>query len=304
VRSISFRSVSNVYTISGADPAAGNLAVAAPNEDQLVTQGGVFSRIENIDEVTIDNVNTTINDLRRSIKLQEWLEKNARGGGRYTEQIRSHFGVVSSDARLQRPEYLGGGKQPVVISEVLSTFQAADGDGEPQGNMAGHGISVGNSNGFTYRAEEHGVVIGIISVLPRTTYQQGIDRMWIRDDKFKYLWPSFGQLGEQEITNVELYMDYFNGPENNSAVFGYQSRYSEYKNQPSRVSGVFRDSLAYWHMGRIFNSQPSLDAGFVSADPTTRIFAVEDPNVEHLYCQMYHNFSAIRPLPYFGTPTL
>lgn len=265
---------------------------------------GNYGRIENIDEVTLENVNTTINDLRRSIKLQEWLEKNARGGSRYTEQIRSHFGVVSSDARLQRPEYLGGGKQPVVISEVLSSFQSADGEGEPQGNMAGHGISVGNSNGFRYRAEEHGFVIGIISVLPRTVYQQGIERMWLRDDKFKYPWPSFAQLGEQEVQQQELYADYFGTPENNNATFGYQSRYSEFKYTPSTVAGVFRSSLAYWHMGRIFNSAPSLDSGFVQADPTTRIFAVEDEAAEHLYCQLYHNISAIRPLPYYGTPTL
>lgn len=259
-------------------------------------------RVENIDEVTIANTSITINDLRRSIRLQEWLEKNARGGARYVEQILSHFGVVSSDARLQRPEYLGGGKQPCVISEVLSTFE--DASGEPQGNMAGHGVSVGNTNGFSRRFEEHGFVIGLISVLPRTAYQQGIPKILQRFTKFDYFWPEFANLGEQAVLNSEIYYDpaAMGGPGN--ATFGYQSRYADYKWSPSTVHGDFKTNLAYWHMGRIFAAQPALNTSFVESDPTTRIFAVTETEAQHLWCQIYNRVDALRPMPYFGTPSL
>lgn len=257
--------------------------------------------IENIDEIRVTNATTTINDLRRSVRLQEWLEKNARGGARYIEQILSHFGVTSSDARLQRPEYLGGGKAPVVISEVLSTVNNAA-DTIPQGNMAGHGIAIGNTNGFSRRFEEHGYVVGIMSVIPRTAYQQGIPKSFLRESKLDYAWPEFAHLGEQEIYKSELYFN--EAAVDHKTTFGYQSRYAEYKYQCSQVSGEFRSSLAYWHMGRIFNADPSLNESFISSDPTQRIFAVEDADAHKLYCQIYNNVSALRPLPYFGTPTL
>lgn len=265
--------------------------------DGTLGNDGYPVRIENIEDITSGSV--TINELRRSVRLQEWLEKNARGGARYVEQILSHFGVRSSDARLQRPEYLGGGKQPVQISEVLSTFQEATGN--PQGNMSGHGVAVGGKNGFKRFFEEHGYVIGLMSVLPKTAYQQGIPRHFSRSDRFDYYWPEFAQIGEQEIKNKELYLDVAS-EENSDATFGYQSRYAEYKYAPSTVHGEMRDSLAFWHMGRIFNTAPALNSSFVSADPTTRIFAVEDQ--EHMYCQLYNKVDAIRPMPYFGTPTL
>lgn len=258
------------------------------------------ARIENIDQVTFDASTVTINELRRSLRLQEWLEKNARGGGRYVEQLLAHFGVRSSDARLQRPEYLGGGKTPVVVSEVLSTFQ--DDAGEiPQGNMAGHGMSYGTYNGFKRTFEEHGFVIGLISVLPRTAYQQGIDKKFQRFDRFDYFWPEFANIGEQVVTNRELY--YTPAVINPDALFGYQSRYAEYKYGCSSVHGKFRSSLAFWHMGRIFASQPALNESFITADPTERIFAVED-NDATLYCHLFNKVDALRPMPYFGTPTL
>lgn len=274
------------------------------HKDDVPTAGS-NARVENIEEVTFDNASTTINEFRRAVRLQEWLEKNARGGARYIEQILSHFGVRSSDARLQRPEYLGGGKTPVQVSEVLSTFQANDGE-IPQANMAGHGLSVGRSNTFKRSFEEHGYVIGVMSVLPRTAYQQGAPRSFFRFDKFDYFWPEFAHLGEQEIRNEEIYLDPNLPPTFNKGTFGYTPRYSEYKFSTSTVHGKMRDELAFWHMGRIFQSAPALNGGFVTSDPTTRIFAVgdDDPTVEHLYCQMHHNISALRPMPYFGTPTI
>lgn len=248
----------------------------------------------------IDGINITINDLRRATRLQQWLERNALGGSRYIEQIFAHFGVKSSDARLQRPEYLGGGKAPVVVSEVLSTVGTED---APQGTMAGHGISVGKSNTFTKYFEEHGFVIGILSVLPRTAYQQGVEKMWLKMDKFDHYFPEFANLGEQPVLNKELYFD-FEGTDHNEETFGYQSRYSEYKFKQSTVHGDFRDNLAFWHLGRIFSGLPALNSDFVKSDPTHRVFAVTDPSEHKLYVQIYNQVTAIRPMPYYGTPTL
>ena len=247
-----------------------------------------------------------INELRRATRLQQWLEKNARGGARYIEQMLVHFGVRSSDARLQRPEYLGGGKSPVVISEVLQT--AATDETSPQGNMAGHGISVGNSHGFKKFFEEHGFVIGIISVLPRTSYQQGTRRIFRKFDKFDYYFPSFANLGEQEVFRTELYNTYNESSENYNKVFGYQSRYAEYKYIPSSVHGDFRiedNGLDKWHMGRTFAAAPNLNGTFVSSiDVPQRNFAITDPAVPKLYVQVYNDLTAMRPLPFFSEPTL
>lgn len=276
------------------------VVVTSPSGNDAFIDGGTGSMI--VDNIESVEMQVTINELRRSIKLQEWLEKNARGGARYIEQILSHFGVISSDARLQRPEYLGGGKQPIVISEVTSSAMATDGvDTLPQGNMAGHGVSFGKTNGFKKTFEEHGFVIGMMSVLPRTSYQQGVPKYLSRFDKLDYYWPEFAHLGEQEILNKEIF---YNGvgadPE---AVWGYQSRYAEYKYGCSMVHGDFKDTLDFWHMGRIFGSLPSLSNEFVTADPTERIFAVED-DVFHLYAQIFNKVDALRPMPYFGTPTI
>ena len=242
----------------------------------------------------------TINELRQAIKLQEWLELAARGGSRYIEQIYAFFGVKSSDARLQRPEYLGGGRSPVVISEVLQTSET--GQDSPQGNMAGHGISLNSSHQFKRFFEEHGILLGCICVLPRTSYCQGIPREWQKFDRFDFYWPQFAHLGEQEVKNSEIYLDTSEGADNDG-VFGYQSRYAEYKYIPNSVHGEFRTNLDFWHMARIFSNAPKLNSSFVEADPTTRIFAVEDPNASSkLYAQVLFDIKAVRPMPKYGTP--
>lgn len=243
---------------------------------------------------------STIEELRRATKLQMWLEKNARSGSRYIEQILAHFGVRSSDARLQRPEFLGGGKTPVTISEVLQT--SSTDASSPQANMAGHGIAVGNSHSFKKFFEEHGYVIGIMSVLPRTAYQQGTRRVFKKFDRFDYYWPEFAQLGEQPVYNYELFDQH--GVFDDNQTFGYQSRYSEYKYIPSSVHGDFKSNLSYWHMGRQFANLPTLNEEFIKADPTHRIFAVSDPTKAKLYVQIYNNLKAIRPMPYFNVPNL
>ena len=241
---------------------------------------------------------TTINELRRAFRLQEWLEKNARGGTRYIENILSHFGVKSSDARLQRPEYITGVKSPVVVSEVLQSGQS---DTTPQGNMAGHGISVSSGRTGSYYCEEHGYIIGIMSIMPKTAYQQGIPKTFLKNDPLEYFWPSFAHIGEQEVTVNELYAY----TSNSNDTFGYVPRYAEYKYMPSRVAGDFRNTLDYWHLGRIFASEPELNQDFIECTPdaTSRIFAVEDPDAQKLYCHVLNKIKAIRPMPKYGTPT-
>lgn len=244
----------------------------------------------------IDIQPTTINDLRRAFRLQEWLEKNARGGTRYIENILMHFGVRSSDKRLQRPEYITGLKTPVIISEVLNTSATEQ---EAQGNMAGHGVAVSTGKYGNYFCEEHGYIIGIMSVMPQPAYQQGIPKTYLKSDPLDFFWPSFAHIGEQPVTNNELYA-YTATAED---TFGYVPRYAEYKYQPSRVAGDFRTVLDYWHLGRIFATQPALNQAFIECDPdqVERIFAVQDGE-DNLYCQIMHKIKAVRPMPKFGTP--
>jgi hypothetical protein len=249
---------------------------------------------------------TTINDLRRAFRLQEWLERNARGGTRYIENILAHFGVRSSDARLQRPEYITGVKTPVVISEVLNTTGSFTGIDEPtsppQGSMAGHGVSVGSGYSGKYYCEEHGYLIGVLSVMPKPAYQQGIPKNFLKKEPTEFYWPSFAHIGEQEVTNNEIYA-YTNNAED---VFGYIPRYAEYKYIANRVAGDFRTTLDYWHLGRIFANQPTLSQEFIECnyEDVERIFAVTDDTVDNLYMQILNKVKAVRPMPVFGTPML
>lgn len=306
---VTYRDYASLVDPAGVTDPNGNLT-AVPNagspagQSHISTDGstaGATLGIHNIE--SISGSGTSITDLRRAARLQEWYEKNATGGARYIEQILAHFGEWVPDSRLQRAEFLSGSSQPVAVSEVLSNFQfSGDAEGLPQGHMAGHAVSVGGRNGFTKKFNEHGWVIGIMSVLPKTAYQQGLPKDFTRSDKFDYLWPEFAQIGEQEVKNSELYVQW-DAPANNDLTFGYQSRYAEYKYIPSTVHGQFKTSLSYWHMGRIFSAAPVLNQSFVEADPTKRIFAVET-EPQHLYVQVLNKVDAVRPLPYFGTPKL
>lgn len=250
----------------------------------------------------------TINELRRAFAAQRFLEASARGGSRYIEQLYSIFGVRSSDARLQRPEYLGGSVQDIVVSDVLQTSATGAGD-TPQANQAGIGASLGRSGGFKRWFEEHGYVIGILSVLPDASYQQGVPRQYMKFDRFDHYWPQFAHLGEQEIKQAELF--YSGAPlrptvapdfESNP-TFGYTPRYAEYKFIPSTVHGDFRDNLSFWHLGRIFNRPPGLNASFIAAEPRKDVFAVSGvDSTHHFLFNIQHHLKAIRPMPRFGTP--
>lgn len=253
-------------------------------------------------KVDLSNVSAaTINEFRRAVRAQEFLEKSARGGSRYIEQLLSFFGVRSSDARLQRPEYLGGGKSPVVISDVAQTSQTTQ-DGSPQGNLSGQAASIQRSHSFKRYFEEHGYIIGIMSILPRTCYQQGMPRKYMKTSREDEYWPTFANLGEQEIKNSEIYFDASDGE--NDGTFGYTPRYAEYKYLPSRVCGDFRDTLSYWHMGRIFKNRPNLNGNFITSSGDGRIFADMNDDYQKLWVNIYHNITAVRPMPVYGTPML
>lgn len=247
---------------------------------------------------------TSINELRQAFRLQEWLEKNARGGSRYIESVSVHFGVESSDKRLQRPEYLGGSSTPVKISEVLQ-MSASEETSTPQGNMAGHGVSIGSGDRINYYCEEHGYIMGIMSVLPMSSYQQGVPKHFLRSDKFDYFWPEFAHLGEQSITNKELFLTRSLDPTVQAdEVFGYIPRYAEYKYINNGVHGDFKDSLDFWHLGRKFATSPALNTDFIRMDPNevSRIFAVTESSSDNLWIHVLNDIKARRKMPFFGTP--
>lgn len=242
----------------------------------------------------------TINDLRVAIKTQEFLERQARGGSRYTENLRMQWGVKSSDARLQRPEFIGMSHGPVQISEVLQTSESTE--SSPLATMSGHGISAGRTRSFRYRAEEHGFIFTLMVIRPKTAYQQGVPRMYSRKSIFDYAVPVLANIGEQEVLNKEVYFDFNDGL--NDETFGYQPRYEEYRHINSSVAGDFRDTLSHWHWGRIFDERPTLSSEFMQCNPSSRIFAVTDPDIDHLWCHSKNIVTAIRKLPRFGTPML
>lgn len=278
----------------------GNTVPGGVPDNQLAVYGDPVGATSDLyaDTSSLQPDNVTINELRRAFRLQEWLEKAARGGSRYIENILVHFGVRSSDRRLNRPEYITGIKTPIQISEVLNTSDTAN---APQGEMAGHGVAVVQGKYGKYFCEEHGYIMGIMSVMPKTAYQQGIAKHWLKtEDPFQYYWPTFAHIGEQEIQNREVYA--FQGA-NGDVTFGYVPRYSEYKFENSRVAGDFRTTLDFWHAGRKFSGAPLLNADFIQADPTHRIFAVTDENQDKVWVHHYNSVRAVRRMPKFGTPT-
>jgi len=246
-----------------------------------------------------------VTDLRRAIRLQEFLEKIITGGKRYIETLKTIFGVSSSDARLQRPEYIMGSVNNVVVSEVLATTQDADA-GQNLGSMGGHAISVGGSDNAFYRCEEHGWLISLFVIRPDTAYQDGLARHWFRSAPLDYAIPDFALIGEQAVLTKELL-----GPlgigQDPDAVFGYQKRYAEYMYASSRVASNMRGTLAFWHNARVFddpNDPPVLAEEFISCEPRLDIFASIDILDDHLVVQTLNHLSVQRKLPRYAIPTL
>lgn len=249
---------------------------------------------------TLETEAATINDLRRAFKLQEWLEANARGGSRYAEHIKNMFGEDPGDARLQRAEYITGLKTAIQISEVLQTSESAT---TPQANMAGHGIGVQSGSKYgKYHCKEHGYIMCLLSIQPKTAYQQGIPKHFLKtQDAFQYFYHQFANIGEEAIQNREVYA--FQGAAGDE-TFGYTPRYSDYKNMPSRVAGALRTSLDFWHTGRIFAAPPALNDDFIKCNPDYRNFAVEDENEDHFVIHQLHKIGAVRGMPKYGVPTI
>lgn len=266
---------------------------------------GTPGRIQNIDEVNLTSSEVSINDLRLAERLQEWLERNALAGSRYNESILAHFGRRTSDGRLQRAQYLGGGKVTIKVGEVLTTAFSDDGtDIIPPANMAGRGMVLDGTPSFKYNCEEHGFVIGIMSVMPTSGYMQGSPRMFFGRKTFlDYPFPSFAQLGEQPVHNYEIFSD-ATSLALTKPIFGYQSRYADWKHMGSSAHGDMRESLDYWHLTRKFASQPILSQAFVQFEDTLqdRVFAVS--GVDTLWVYLYNRATVVRSLPYFGTPKL
>jgi len=244
----------------------------------------------------------TINQLREAFQIQKLYERDARGGTRYTEIIKSHFGVTSPDARLQRPEYLGGGSSPININPIAQT--SSTDVTSPQGNLAAFGTIQLNNHGFTKSFTEHSIIIGIVSLRADLNYQQGLNRMFSRSTRWDFYWPALSHLGEQSILNKEIFAD---GTAADETVFGYQERFAEYRYKPSGITGVFRSNhgttLDTWHLAQNFGALPTLNATFIEENPPVdRVIAV--PSEPHVLWDSYFSLKCARPMPVYSVPGL
>lgn len=297
----------NFFSIYGSDTVHKNISGASGyrylTKDEAITHGVDGALFADLSSVTA----ATINSLRQAFQLQKLYERDARGGTRYTEILRSHFGVVSPDSRLQRPEYLGGSESPVIINPVVQqSATGATGAETPQGNLAAYGLASSTSakHGFTKSFVEHGIIIGLLNVRADLTYQQGIPRMFSRRTRFDFYWPVLAHLGEQAILNKEIYAQ---GTSADDDVFGYQERYAEYRYFPSMITGKLRStdpqSLDVWHLSQKFDSLPTLSAQFIQDDPpVSRILAVQ--NEPQFIIDSYIEMKCARPMPVYGVPGL
>ena len=242
----------------------------------------------------------TINSLRQAFMLQRYYEIDARGGTRYTEKLQAHFGVTNPDARLQRPEFLGSHSSMMNINPVTQT--SSTDSTTPQGNLAAYGLNAQRYHAFTKSFSEFGYVIGLINVRADLTYQQGINKMWLRSDVLDFYWPSFAHLGEQSIQNIEIYCQ---GNADDKKIFGYQERYAEYRYKPSLITGQFRSTykepLDIWHLSQKFATLPALSDEFIQDHPPiSRVVAV--PSYPHFLLDVKFNLKCIRPMPMYGIP--
>ena len=250
----------------------------------------------------------TINQLRQSFQIQKLLERDARGGTRYTEIIRSHFGVISPDARLQRPEYIGGGSTNININPIAQTSGTnASGTTTPMGTLAAMGTALAHNHGFTYSSTEHGVIIGLVAVRADLTYQQGLARMWSRETRYDFYFPAFATLGEQAVLNKEIYVT---GNSGDNDVFGYQERWAEYRYYPSRISSLFRSTAAgtidAWHLAQKFTTTPTLNTTFIQdTPPVSRVVAVgAAANGQQFIFDSFFDCKKARPMPMYSVPGL
>jgi len=290
------QSGSTAYSsVKALDTAGGGTWYATEDPDNTGFPG-IYA---NLNEATA----ASINELRQAFQVQRLLERDARGGTRYQELVRSHFGVTSPDQRLQRPEYLGGGSANLIVSPIAQTSQT-DAAGTPQANLAAVGTSSANGIGFTKSFTEHCLIIGLVSARADLTYQQGLPRMFTRSSRYDFYWPTLAHLGEQAVLNGEIY---FQADPADDEVFGYQERFAEYRYKNSMITGKFRSTdpqtLDSWHLAQEFTTLPALNDAFIQDDPPVdRVIAVEDE--PHFIFDSFQSMRCARPMPLYGVPGL
>lgn len=248
----------------------------------------------------------TINQLRTAFQIQKFYERSARGGSRYIETLKAHFGVTSPDARLQRPEYLGGNRIPITINQVIQNSGTVEGS-TPLGDTGAMSLTTDVHSDFTKSFVEHGFVIGVMVARYDHTYQQGIERFWSRKSMFDYYWPEFANIGEMAVLNKEIYAQ---GNATDDEVFGYQEAWADYRYKPSRVSGEMRSayeqSLDVWHLADDYSSQPALSDSWIHEDPANinRVLAVSDNLANQFFCDIYVQNKSTRNMPLYSIPGL
>lgn len=290
---------------------------AQANTGNMVTYGGSsagaaeglsFGSVSGLYADLSQATAATINQLRQSFQVQKLLERDARGGTRYTEIVRSHFGVVSPDARLQRPEYLGGGSSPIAINPIAQTSATGvQGGSTPMGNLSAMGTAVHSGHGFNQSFTEHGMIIGLVNVRADLTYQQGLRKMWSRRTRYDFYFPAFAMLGEQAVLQKEIYIK---GTAQDDDVFGYQERWAEYRYNPSTITGRFRSTSAQtvdiWHLSQNFTTPPALNDTFIrDTPPLERVLAVGSAAAgSQFLCDCFFDTRAARPMPLYSVPGL
>jgi hypothetical protein len=281
---------------------ASNVEINVSNNFQNV--GGQPIKLDPVNSLYADlsaATAATINQLRQAFQIQRIYERDARGGTRYTEVIRAHFGVTSPDARLQRTEYLGGGSVPLNVNPIAQTSSTSS-QPTPQGNLAAMGTFSNGRVGFTQSFTEHCLIIGLVNVRADLNYQQGLNRMFSRNSRWDFYWPALSQIGEQTVLNKEIYAQATAADE---LAFGYQERYAEYRYKPSIITGQMRSNAALpldtWHLAQRFTSLPALNATFIVENPpVARVIAV--PTEPHCLFDGYFKLHCARPMPVYGVP--
>lgn len=310
-----YQGIKSAIPVTGIGVTAGTSAVAGGAQIETGNRGLTWpNQFDGADvwirstAFDVPDVRVVVNDIRTGFMVQNMMEKNARGGSRYAEIVWEHFKVRSPDARLQRPEYLGGGKTFVTVNPIAQTSASGiAGTSTVLGEQAGIGYAVAQNHGFSHSFTEHGVILGLVNVRADLTYQNGIERMWFRRTQFDFYWPSLAHLGEQAIISAEIYAD---GSANDAEVFGYQERWSEYKYKPNRVSGLFRSKdptpLDMWHFADNFATRPALNAGFVqqSSVAIDRVLQVDSNNGAQFLFDGLFDLRWARPMPMYSIPGL
>lgn len=289
------------FTISGEQGQILGIATKSQMEGHSgVTGSGLYAL--NDGSVSV----ATINQLRMAFQIQKLYERDARGGTRYIEILKSHFGVTSPDARLQRPEYLGGNRIPITINQVVQNSGTMSGE-TPQGTTTAYSLTTDVHQEFTKSFVEHGFIIGVMVARYDHTYQQGLERFWSRKDRFDYYWPVFANIGEQAILNKEIYAT---GQDSDNEVFGYQEAWADYRYKPSRVSGEMRSNaktpLDSWHLADDYDALPTLSDSWIREEPNNvnRVLAVTSEVSNQLFCDLYIQNRTTRPMPVYSIPGL